>query len=425
MLPSFPKFSQSALIIGQTDYLIRPVAYLLDRTGFDVSVLYRGDSLHIYSSIQALCISKSDEMLMTDIQSMLDQKFDLIVLADDLITDKILKSYLPDAMKSALFPVNSKQYWAYLCSKNALSEYLQHSNVLQPPFAISKTPSDLERDALALGFPLLLKIDFSGGGTGVFECANCEEVRAVKLPPNSFPLLLQQKIPGPVIDLSGFFYQGNIIHFSYAQFLYFDRPSFSPSVVRQYLTRHSIDPSIVDELNELGRALGLNGFVNINCILSIQDGKRYYFEADVRPNVWVNFPYYLNDDPAKALNAFFQSGKLMSLANFPSDGKLTQLQMPYMFRLPFLAIILNKYGVWRYSKEYPLEEIGRYLMDLIKIQILQWNRGVSRIYQVLKQSLYHRPIYLTEMALMKYVKPKLPKRLSTRLTSLYKKLRTM
>jgi hypothetical protein len=419
MLPSFPKLSQSALVIGQTDYLLRPVSYLLDRSGFDVSVLYRGDSLHIYSSIQALCISKSDEMLMTDIQSMLDQKFDLIVLADDLITDKILKSHLPDAMKSALFPVNSKQYWVHLCSKNALSEYLQDSNVIQPPFIISKNPSDLEQDALALGFPLLLKIDFSGGGTGVFECDNLEEVRAVKLPPNSFPLLLQQKIPGPVIDLSGFFYQGNIIHFSYAQFLYVDRPSFGPSEVRQYLTRHSIDPSIVDELNELGRALGLNGFVNISCIHSTEDGKRYYFEADVRPNVWVNFPYYLNDDPAKVFNAFFQSGKTMSLANFPSDGTVTQLQMPYMFRLSFLAIVLNKYDVWRYSKEYPLEEIGRCLMGLIKIQILQWNRGVSRSYQMLKQQLYHRPIYLTEMALIKHVKPKLPKRLATQLIACF------
>ena len=78
----------------------------------------------------------------------------------------------------------------------------------------------------------------------------------------------------------------------------------------------------------------------------------------------------------------------MSLANFPSDGTVTQLQMPYMFRLSFLAIVLNKYDVWRYSKEYPLEEIGRCLMGVIKIQILQWNRGVSRSYQMLKQQLH-------------------------------------
>jgi hypothetical protein len=295
--------------------------------------------------------------------------------------------------------------------------------VSQPSFTISKSKSDLENDALALGFPVLLKIDFSGGGSGVFECGNLEEVREAKLPQDCFPLLLQKKISGPVIDLSGFFYQGKLIHFSYSEFVNIKSTSFSPSVVRKYSTRQSIDLKITDELNELGAVLGLDGFTNISCILSSEDGKRYYFEVDVRPNVWVNFPYYLGDDPAKVLNAFFQSGRLMLLTNFLSDQKVTQLQMPYMFRLPLLAIVLNKYDVWRYSKEYSLEEIGRYLMSLIKVKILQWKVGTSRRYLALKQRFYHRPIYLTEMALAAYVIPRLPKRVAAQLTACYKKIR--
>lgn len=425
MLPSYPRLLQSVLIIGQTDYLLKPVANLLGRAGFDVSVLYQGDTLRPSSYMHSLHISKNDEVFFADIKNVLNQKFNLIVLTDDLVIDRILRSPLPDEIKTAVLPVNAKQYWGHLCSKNSLSQYLQKSKVLQPSFTISKTKSDLERMALALGFPLLLKVDFSGGGTGVFECANLEEVRVAKLPPDCFPLLLQKKIPGPVIDLSGFFYQGKLIHFSYSEFLNVERTSFSPSVVRKYSTRQSIDPKIADELNELGAALGLNGFANISCILSSEDGVRYYFEADVRPNVWVNFPYYLEDDPAKALNCFFTTQKIIPTKNTSLDGAVTEEIIPYIFRLSFLAILFNKYRVRNYCQEYSIAEVGRYIFGLIKSEFVQIQAVSIRAYKVLKQWLYHQPVHLIETTLIVYVHPRLPSNLAIQLTHYYKKLKVL
>lgn len=425
MLPFYPKLSKSALIIGQTDYLLRPVANLLDRAGFDICVVYRGSSLPIFSPVHMLHIAKDDETLLRDIESALDHHFDLIVLTDDLTIFAILHSHLSDQIKNRILPVTSKSYWGHLCSKNELSSYLKKSNVLQPHFLVSQSEQELEKDALALDFPLLLKIDFSGGGTGVFECANLEQVRTAKLPTDSFPLLLQKKILGPVIDLSGFFYQGQVIHFSYAKFLHFQKPTFQPSIVRLYSTRQSIDSQIEEELNDLGRALGLHGFVNISCILSEEDDRRYYFEADVRPNTWVNFPYYLNDDPAKAINYFFKTKEVLSAKEPLHKGGINDLQIPYIFRLSFLEIASNKYLVWKYTQEYSLGEIGLYFIGLVHLKILRWRLSGLRMLQALKRHLYHRPIYLMEATLIRCVIPMLPNEIATKLAATYKRLRAM
>lgn len=425
MLPFYPKLSKAALIIGQTDYLLRPVAKLLDRAGFEVSVIYRGDSLKLFSKVNLLCISKSHEALMKDIQNILHQNFDLVILTDDLMIAAILHSNLPEEIKARILPVTSSAYWSHLCSKNALSTYLEKSKVLQPQFSISQSRQDLEKDALVLGFPLLLKIDFSGGGAGVFECANLEQVRATVLPPNCFPLLLQKKICGAVIDHSGFFYQGQLIHYSYAQFVSCNSFTFTPSVVRLYSARHTVDLSIVDELNKLGRTLGLHGFANISCIRSDEDGKYYYFEADVRPNVWVNFPYYLNDDPAKAINHFFMTNEIWLGEARTHKGSIHQLQIPYVFRLSFLEISSNKYRVWKYMQEYSLGEISFYFAGLAHSQIMRWRLSALRMLQVLKQRLYHRPIYLMEANIIKHVIPVLPNKIATKLAAIYKRLRAM
>jgi hypothetical protein len=424
MLPSYSRLSQSALIIGQTSHLLKPVANLLDRTGFDVSVIYRGNSLRLFSAVKELRVSNSEASFLEDIKGILNQHFDLIVLTDDLTISNIVHSHLPEQIKAKILPVISKSYWAHLGSKNALSSYLQNSRVLQPQFVIAQSQQDLERAALALGFPLLLKIDFSGGGTGVFECANVEQVYAAPLPTDCFPLLLQKKIVGAVIDLSGFFYQGHMIHYSYSEFMHHAN-AFSPSVIRRFVIRQATDPLIVDELNMLGRALGLNGFVNISCIFSNEDGKRYYFEADVRPNAWVNFPFYLNDDPAKVLNTLFQAGAVLSIPNYPTNLLHDSIQIPYVFRLSVWEILINKYGVWRFCKEYSLVEIWQYCISLAQSHAIRGKENATQKYQAYKHRFYHRPLYLVEMGLITYVLPRLPKQLAVKLTLCYKKLRSV
>ena len=422
MLPRYPRLHQQALVIGKTHYLVLPIAYLLARAGFDVHILFNGSHLH-FKKIQAKVNCVLDDHIFTSmIEECQKQNFDIIILADDLTIAHILRSDLSSLTKQKVLPVVSANYWGHLCSKNGLAQYLHNSQILQPSFMIANSVTELEYKAQSLGFPLLLKINFSGGGTGVYECINLEQVLKAPLPPNSFPLLLQKKISGPVIDLSGFFYQGRLVHFSYAKFLSVKGRVFSPSVLRQYRNRDLIDPQIQVELSELGRVLGLNGFVNISCIHSLNDDLRYYFEADVRPNAWVNFPYYLGDDPAREIHEFFQYGK--TVLDLKINRNLVEcLEIPYISRMPFLAIMRNQYGVWKYCKEYTAIEIIQYCIGLGKdtlfIKIDQCKNSCKN----LVKWIYHRPIYFAESIFMHRLKPHLPKEWVARAGALYKSFR--
>jgi hypothetical protein len=66
-------------------------------------------------------------------------------------------------------------------------------------------------------------------------------------------------------------------------------------------------------LSKIGLALGANGFVSIGCIKRDSDKQYYFFEADMRPNVWIEYPKYFDDDPALLIKKYFQTGKFLSV----------------------------------------------------------------------------------------------------------------
>jgi hypothetical protein len=159
---------------------------------------------------------------------------------------------------------------------------------------------------------------------------------------------MQRKIMGREIDLSAFYQDSELIHFSYSSIEAREYGKFSPSALRTYTQLENVDHSVFEDLRRLGTATGANGFANISCIKSESDGKLYFIEADLRPNVWVNYPKFFGDDPATRISKYFSDGEAIKYP-YPIDSKFPdQILLPYFSRIKLWELVFNKYNSWSY-----------------------------------------------------------------------------
>jgi hypothetical protein len=188
-----------------------------------------------------------------------------------------------------------------------------------------------------------------------------------------------------LLDVSGFYQEEKLICSHYAKMENFIHNAFGPSCVRTYTHPSKIDPLIYQELNTLGKTLGIHGFANVSCIHSFKDQKRYYIEADLRPNAWANQTHYIGDNHAILIERYFQN-KEIALPPPTNPKYPTTLTFPYVFRLRWWQILSNKYNALKY---------------------VPWHN------QFLLRYLLYTKIYLTslqgfEQTMIRFIKPYLP-----------------
>ena len=87
-------------------------------------------------------------------------------------------------------------------------------------------------------------------------------------------------------------------------------------------------------------------------IHSIKDDERYYIEADMRPNVWVDYGKYIGNDASISIGEYFINGKLIKYPQVINPKYPDTLLIPYTLRLSFFDFILNKYKCWQYIEVY-------------------------------------------------------------------------
>ena len=201
-----------------------------------------------------------------------NNNYSLIVIGDDNTLKKILNSDLSAEEKVKLLPIQAIKNLDHVYSKIGLSKVFREFGINTPAFCIAKNKSELKKSVEFLGYPVLVKIDSSGGGFGVFECSSNVDVEVFLSKLHTYPVLIQKKIQDVELDLSGIYQNSELINFSYSRI---ERVNgkFGASVLKTYVKIAHLQKDIFDELNLLGKALGANGFVNIACIQSDHDKK--------------------------------------------------------------------------------------------------------------------------------------------------------
>jgi hypothetical protein len=122
---------------------------------------------------------------------------------------------------------------------------------------------------------------------------------------------------------------------------------YGPSSLRLYSQLGTIDPAIFDEMRRLGRAIGGHGFTNVSVIQG-DDGHRYYFEADMRANAWVNAPRFFGDDPATRISRYFSNGETMAGLGPVHPEFPDTILIPYFSRIRLWELAINRYRSWSY-----------------------------------------------------------------------------
>lgn len=365
----------NALLIGSAFYLMLPMPALLHRAGFCVHVLTTSSPMAWVKYVNALTVAANPDDLLAIACRQAEHDFELIVVTDDATLNLIKNADLADEVKLKLLPVLRAENFEHISSKIGLSRCLKIAGINTPDFAVAHCPDELKVQASKIGFPLMVKIDYSGGGEGVYECTDSSQIDRLQSQALAFPLLLQRKIPGMLLDACAFFRNGRLVFFNYDEAMDFMNGPFSPTKVRRFFSTDQMDKGICAELERLGRALGAHGFVNITCIHSAIDQERYYIEADMRPNVWVEYPKFFGEDPAEKIRLYFAQGRYFAHPKKASNISEAGVVLAYLPRMTTLEIVMNKYGCIQSFDNYagyPLYKfLFKYRLQLLGVKFIK------------------------------------------------------
>lgn len=284
----------------------------------------------------------------------------LVVPCDDGLVRDVRDAAIDGRTKFRLIPLTGPGHLGHAGSKVGLARALAGAGVPAPRFAVVESSAALVAACEEIGYPVVVKIDESGGGQGVFRCGTTAEAEALRARGLRLPLLVQEFIDGALIDLSGFFRGGRPIHFVHNEYLKTVGSRFGVSIMRRYTRISSLDRGVFEDLVHLSESLGLDGFVNISALRHRGDGRLLFIEADLRPNVWVEASRIFGDDPAPAIRSAFEEGRGLTWPPPPERGPAT-IDLPYPFRMTTWQLLCNRHGVWKTFGEHAPIDLLRYL----------------------------------------------------------------
>ncbi|MES2677502.1 MAG: hypothetical protein V4612_04220 [Pseudomonadota bacterium] len=363
---------QNALIIGESLELACALPSMLFRSGFNVEMITI-NPIFKKSKFITDCEIISDRNLFAKQAGQRNlENYDLIVVTEDTTLKHILESDLTTQQKLKIIPVQKEENLQHIYSKIALSKILSTANVNTPAFEIANCFEEAINYANKLGYPVMIKIDASGGGSGVFECQNDNDFAALKKEIFKQPLLIQKKIIGTELGLPAFYRDGKLVHFSYAKIEKVINNKFGPSSLRNYQQLGTLDEQIFAEMSQLGAAIGANGFVNISCLQSGYDNKRYFIEADMRPDSWVEFTKFIGEDPAQRIAAWFKNQQTLHHPHSINPQYPTKLLLPYFLRMSLLEILFNRYLVWKFIPQDDWDFTWSLIKECVVPKKLKW-----------------------------------------------------
>jgi len=304
---------RTALLYGNCRFLMAPVPALLSRAGFDVSVVSSDEKLKEHPCVKHFFHAKAVRDVALIVLDQLRNSYDLVIPCDEACGKVILNSYLSVSEKLKLLPVIDDYYFSHLYSKIGLSIFFQKYGIRTPLFLVANNHAEAVKAAYTLGFPVLLKIDYSAGGRGVFECTSLKSLSILNQLP--FPILVQKKIDGKIISGGALFLQTSLIYFECGECMLADPHPRGPTIIKRYHPEIHENPLLQKEIIALGKILGANGFVNFTAIQT-EGNERYYFEADMRPNKWIDYGKHYAEDASTAIKKYFDCGEIFS----PADG---------------------------------------------------------------------------------------------------------
>lgn len=335
----------SVLVVNDGNYpLLIDLVPVLVRAGLEIDLVSSGRMLSHSKFIRQFYFEKDKNLIPKLLKKLIDQKeYTLVVITTDALLKMISGADLDENTKLKLLPVMSVNDMPDLYSKVALSKKFEQMGVNTPSFEVIESKPYEKMYETHLNFPVLVKIDSSGAGLGVFECVDQLELSDTIAKIDSYPVLIQEKLNGDSLDASAIYHQGHLIYFSLSK-IEKEMYQFGPSSLRKYYDREKYTSTIIHELKTIGKIYKIHGFTNISLINS--NGKNYYFEVDIRPNAWINHGCFIGHDCADVLQKYFVEHKTAYSDEFLVPNLIREALLPHYLRISLFELMANQHGVW-------------------------------------------------------------------------------
>ena len=382
---------EALLIGGNWPELAMAALGLLTRAGFTVDVISTNAFLTRTRSMRNYFLAEEDDVLLQAASESIKKEYALTVVGDDPTLRKILNLDLPDDDKLKLLPVISHKDFGHIFSKIGLSVAFRRNGVRTPDYQIANNGQELKTAAQTLGYPFFIKLDSSAGGLGVYECLNDNDLDNALVKLQTYPVLIQKKIEGTEISMEAFYQNGELIHVACStqeKYTY----KFGPAAVRRYTQLACLEKEVFEELSLVGKALGANGFVNMSSIRCNYDNKLYFFEADMRPNMWTGYSRYFGDDLADVIKRHFTTGETTTYPYSFNPAYPEQVLISHFSRISLIELGLNRYRIWRHLPENFLYVTLRYkiLAGLISSKRKLYRRMLSKRWRLRLKNVSHQ-----------------------------------
>lgn len=382
-----------ALVYGQSIELTLPVFSLLRDAGFLISYLSSQKRIAKHPSIRNFFhVSGVENLPFAALEIISKTTYDLVIATDDVTLHHVKKSSLSANEKLRLLPVVAEANFEHISSKVNLAKVFEVGNIPSPRYRIISSREELINLSAELTFPLIIKGDVSGGGTQTYKINDGIDLFKVASFFGHYPAVLQEYVAGKLIGIEAFYQNKELIYFNYSESLKTVRNNeFTPTSLRLFSQVGSLDNELLFELKKLGCALGANGFVNVSAILSCKDERHYFFEADMRPTVWVNSSRFFGNPAFVPVKKYFLSAEY--LKELPSVNNLfpIKLKLAYPPRVSFPELLTNKYFVWTqlnedsFLKKILIRNFKHRILELLNLRYFRkslWNflKSLNRLY---------------------------------------------
>lgn len=174
---------------------------------------------------------------------------------------------------------------AAVVRRSALADLPVLKDVAFPQQRASRS-GDIQHAVRDLGFPVVVKKDFTAGGCGVWQIRNDAELFALISRPELFDsstgdVLVQRLIIGREVSVS-FAASDGVIAAAFAYTKVRGYPNcFGPTSVAEHFSR----TEVLDIAAALVRHVGFTGFGGIDLIISEADDRPYVIELNPRPTI--------------------------------------------------------------------------------------------------------------------------------------------
>ena len=371
------------------------IPYLFHKAGCGVTVFCGGKSWLLknsFSDSRVAAFWAGPLEFAQELQNhLLSQQYNWIVPVDDGALGVLNELVEDESLAKKILPLSKMENRVCLWSKAGLSLLCRQYNIVTPDFAVYMRNKDPLQLAKSVGYPLVLKIDKSSGGSGVCLCNNKEDLLKnwERLAwEDKQRLVFQKYISGDNIAVEGLFREGRLLAYVASKVTQTIEGEFGVSMVREYSSRIELEPI----LELLGQAMGINGFGNLTFIRSRSDGKYYLVEADLRPQAWFRLAELAGLDFSKAIKNYFTSNFELIRPDLEYPRVLRSFNREIAYSLngrhrtfsEIIKWILNKQSRWQFIPTYDIKLLANWVWYLAKYglaesKIWHWQKNWHKV----------------------------------------------